>query len=241
MALKRDRSKTPEDGQASQVYISSTIEDRASRFIGFYSPVQDGKSLRSLPDTDGAMHKMTAWRVKSKQRSLNSRPLFDLDHDDDGERYGGKTIEKVLTTRQVEGTVIVARWYGGVLLGPVRFDHIRNCANEAISAWQQAEDPSRKKPKGEEVEADKETLIGILKERDQSVSVLRELLVEKSASQSHPDTANQTATPQSKAEAIDYTGMPVKTLRQLEQARDKTIAWLLAQIDKAEESQREDG
>ncbi len=80
---------------------------------------------------------MAAWRKPSKQRALskNLPRLFETGSDDDGERYAGKKLERVLEEAGVEGAVVVARWYGGVLLGPVRFTHIEECAREAIGKW----------------------------------------------------------------------------------------------------------
>ena len=74
--------------------------------------------------------------------------------DDDGEEFGDMHLEKALNgflgrvgylpvakekniTRQQllrEGiAVCVSRWFGGVLLGPARFDHIKDCATSALN------------------------------------------------------------------------------------------------------------
>ena len=77
------------------------------------------------------------------------------------------------------GSVCVARWYGGVLLGPVRFKHITDCAREAVGMWR-AEMEARR-----QVEEDAKLhgrLVKVLGERDASVAVLRGLLKEKQAS-----------------------------------------------------------
>ena len=117
--------------------------------------------------------------MPSNQRALNSHRLFDTGHDDDGEKYGGKTLEKVLSSADVEGAVVVARWYGGVMLGPVRFDHIKACAQEAIAGWIQERERRVKRQRVQDKDERRQGLIRVLPERDESIIVLRGLLAEK--------------------------------------------------------------
>ena len=173
---------------------------------------------------------MTAWRLLSKQRSLNSQLIFETGHDDDGENHGGKNLEKVLIAKRVSGTVMVARWYGGVMLGPVRFDHIRNCASDAIGQWAREGEHAAKRAK---TETDRLRRVEILSERDQSIAVLRGLLAEKKQGvASSPDNTRI-----SPVKAPDYAKMEIPLLERLEQVRDKTIGWILAQIEQAEKAQ----
>jgi hypothetical protein len=163
-------------------------------------------------------------------------------HDDDGEKYAGKRLEKVMTDMNAVGAVVVARWYGGILLGPARFNHIEHCAREAILESRRTEArnsvenrTTQKQRKIDEEEQDRAALMRTLEERDQSITVLRGLLREKRG----PDSS-QTATDASKYSPMkkpDYSAMPLQALRQLEKARDATIAWILKEIDKAEELQ----
>lgn len=227
MSQKRVRSASSD--LPSGIYRSSPIEDRSSKFIAFYSPTLAAKELQAHPDLDSASHRIAAWRKPSAQRALNAHRLLETGHDDDGEKYGGKALEKVLTEMEVEGAVVVARWYGGVLLGPVRFDHIKNSARDAIIQWSQDKESSAKKAKIRDDEAEKERLIQTLPERDQSITVLRELLATKSQqSSSAPGGKN------SPAKTPNYTTLPLATLQKLEQVRDATIGWIIKQIDKAE-------
>lgn len=80
----------------------------------------------------------------------------------------------------VEGTVIVARWFGGVMLGPVRFEHIRTAAREALWLWRrESEDREEGKKRVKREEEDREEmerLVRELPERDHSIIVLRGLL-----------------------------------------------------------------
>ncbi|KAL9035343.1 MAG: hypothetical protein Q9214_006625, partial [Letrouitia sp. 1 TL-2023] len=142
MSLKRQRPPSPPTSDANSIYRSSLILDRASTFCALFSPTLTAKHLQSLPELNSATHKIAAWRTPSAQRSLTpssttTKPLFSTGYSDDGERYGGKTLEKLLVALNVSGAVVVGRYYGGVMLGPVRFEHIKNCATEAILQWQQ--------------------------------------------------------------------------------------------------------
>ena len=231
MTLKRPRSPSP-GSTAQQIFTSSSIEDRSSTFIAVFSPNSSAESLQALPQFKDASHRMVAWRQLSKQRSLNSQPVFDTGHDDDGEKYGGKAVEKVLVTEDIAGAIMVARWYGGVMLGPVRFDHIRNCASNAVAQWAQESERTAKRVK---TDAKRSQLIAILHERDQSVAVLRKLLAEKrqgAASSPGSATSSPVKTP-------NYTGMELAVLERLEHVRDKTIGWILAQIEQAEKANEE--
>lgn len=90
-----------------------------------------------------ASHNMTAWRVMAPEpignrsgdsRQTNSPVRWISAHDDDGENGGGSVLGKVLDEARIPDNVIliVSRWYGGVLLGPVRFVHIKRSAQNAI-------------------------------------------------------------------------------------------------------------
>ena len=182
-----------------------------------------------------ASHRIAAWRTPSSQSALDAKRLLEIDHDDDGEKYGGKALEKVLVEMEVEGAVVVARWYGGVMLGPVRFDHIKNCARDAIMQWSSERETSAKKAKVREDEVERKRLIQILPERDQSIAVLRDLLAEK-----NQPSVSASGEQRSPAKTPDYSTLPLATLEKLEQVRDATIGWILKQIAKVEEAQAEE-
>ena len=224
MSLKRARSASPE--LTAHVSASPEIQDRSSRFIGLYSPTLSNKELRSRRDIQDATHRIAAWRRPSSQRSLSSRPLIESGHDDDGEKYGGRTVEKVMEAMDIQGTVIVARWYGGVMLGPVRFDHIRDCAKAAISKWLNGNENATKKNKIDSEDEEKKRLEALLQERDESIAVLRGLLAEKK------QTSSQQSSSPSKVP--DYSKQPLQVLRKLEDVRDATIGWILKAIEDAD-------
>ncbi|KEF57207.1 uncharacterized protein A1O9_07397 [Exophiala aquamarina CBS 119918] len=326
------------------------------------SLTQTIKSFQNHPAFATADHRIAAWRRASTQRTLVPAPLnntnpadpganvtYTTNSDDDGERYAGKRLERVLNELNVQGTVVVARWYGGVLLGPVRFTHIENVAREAVAKWRRhvgggvgddgrgkrlktddgatagaaapapapaSISPSDSKPQQLSVaeEGQRLRLVEQLGNRDSSIVVLRALLAEKrkAMQETHKVTASPTAlvpspptsseptrlvsnadaadpggessrtlvpptlsaggdgdgdgdgdaaaksTPAAtpvpapavssssptgaratKPQAMDYSHMPMPRLRQLEKARDATIAFILKQIDKAEAEERE--
>ena len=178
------------------------------------------------------MHRMAAWRKPSAQKSLDSQQrLYDTGHDDDGEKYGGKTLMSVLNTSQVEGSVVVARWFGGVMLGPVRFDHIRNCALVAIDKWRIENEKSNKRIKAAQDEDKRAELIHVLPERDRSITVLRGLLADKK--RIPPAENPQQGTP---SKVPNYSTLPLAALEKLERARDATLTWILKEIEKVEAS-----
>ena len=94
----------------------------------------------------GSSHDMYAYRtfdLKRGRTGLAGPDDFSLqeDKEDDGERWGG---DRVLKVAKEEGAsdvlVVVSRWYGGELLGPVRFDHIENAARAALREHMEKEE-----------------------------------------------------------------------------------------------------
>ena len=213
----------------SAIFKSSPIIDRSSKFQAIYSPSLSAKELQALSEIGTATHRIAAWRKPSNQQALNSQLLIEAGHDDDGEKYGGKTLEKVMISTNAQGAVVVARWYGGIMLGPVRFDHMEKCAREAISSWIQDKDRMNERKKIEDEVITKERLVRSLPERDNSIAVLRGLLAEKK--RISPSNAKANTTP---TKVPTYRNMPLSALQRLEQVRDATIAWILSEIEKAE-------
>lgn len=224
---------------AYAVFFSNAIEDRGSTHIGLYSPTASAKTLQTRPDVKEASHRIAAWRTPGKQKSLSGKPVYDLGHDDDGEQYAGKKLERLLADLNVEGAVVVARWYGGILLGPVRFAHFENCAREAISKWKHEAGEEAKRRKIEEDETiERERLAKVLEQRDSSIAVLRDLLAEKTSTVRYGEVSSQPSWGQDSPKKNDYSVMDLSTLKRLEKARDGTLAWILKQIDRAEEAQK---
>src|SRR5690242_6181035 len=137
MAQKRAHPESPPI--IPEVFHSSKIDEQTSSFIGAFSPTLSATALQRLPEFRTASHRIAAWRKPSRQKSLTpSKPLLETGHDDDGESWAGGRIARVLNDTQAVGTVVVARWYGGQNIGPIRFAHIESCAKEAIWKWKVA-------------------------------------------------------------------------------------------------------
>ncbi|UPX17842.1 uncharacterized protein EKO05_0008170 [Ascochyta rabiei] len=218
-----------------ETFHSAKIHEQTSSFIGCFSPTLSAPVLQRVPEFRTATHRIAAWRKPSRQKSLDpAKPLFDASHDDDGESWAGTRLARVLNDTQVVGTVVVARWYGGQNIGPVRFTHIENCAKEAIWKWKvataEAEKEGAAKKQKMNDEAKKKELIEELTQRDHSIFALRKLLAEKKARLSGEETVP--VTPQ---KGMEYAKTGVDVLKRLDKARDATIAAILKQMDKADE------
>jgi len=253
MSRKRTRSPSPAvqpavPSTSTQIFRSAPIEDRASTFIAFYSPTSSAQALQAHADFKSASHRIAAWRKPSSQSALSfqssSQRVYESGHDDDGEKYAGNKLEKIMADMNAVGAVVVARWYGGILLGPVRFSHIEHCAREAILESRRTETHDRvedrtkqKQRKIDEGEQGRAALMRTLEERDRSITVLRGLLREKMGSSADSSQTATDAPKHSPTKKPDYSAMPLQALRQLDKARDATIAWILKEIDKAEELQ----
>jgi hypothetical protein len=230
MAQKRSHAET-----IPETFHSAKIIEQTSSFIGVFSPTLSAPALQRLPEFRTATHRIAAWRKPSRQKSLTpSKPLFDTNHDDDGESWAGGRLARVLNDTQVEGTVVVARWYGGQNIGPVRFACIENCAKEAIWKWKVAADEAEKEEQSKKQrvddEAKKRELVEELRHRDHSIAALRRLLAEKKAKLSGEEVA-----PATPLKPTEYAKMGLDVLKRLDKARDATIAAILKQMDKADE------
>jgi len=241
--MKRSRFSTP--SSPSSVHLSTSIHESTSTFAGAFSPSIPPQTLQALPSFATATHKICAWRRPSRQKSLtaNSKPLYDEGYDDDGESWAGKRLSSVLRDTQTEGTVVVARWYGGHNIGPIRFAHIEACARDAIARGKlaQTQDAAVKKQKRED-EMRRAALVEHLQERDYNIFALRKLLAEKrrgvecrGMAEKDKEKEVELQTPQ-KIQA--YEGMGLEALNRIGKARDATIAFVLKQIDRVDEELR---
>ena len=91
-----------------------------------------------VPGKRKSTHDMYAFRVmqlKPGRNGLGGPSDFGTaeGHDDDGETWGSEKIMRVIREMGASDVlVIVSRWYGGQMLGPVRFQHITNVARAAL-------------------------------------------------------------------------------------------------------------
>nr|POF26117.1 impact family member c14c8.09c [Quercus suber] len=247
------REEKVEDSTSKVLFQSRTIEDRSSTFVAYFSSVLTSKQLQRLPEIQSASHKILAWRKESAQQSLvPGRVQYTAEHDDDGEKYGGKTVQKVLERMNVEGACVVARWYGGVMLGQVRFSHMEDCARDAVQKYQNAAVEQRsKKQKLMNEESERQSFLDALPQRDENVLVLRALALEKEMAvkeailmgidalgeeqQDAPETRQPPRPkPSFSPTKTNYSSMTLENLRAVDRARDATVSFLLKRINKAE-------
>lgn len=143
-------------------------------------------------------------------------------------------LSNLLGDTGTSGSIVVARWYGGQNIGPIRFTHMETCAKEAIRKYADAvaqaqQEQATKKQKIDE-EARRSDLICNLQERDYNIFALRKLLCEKKAK-----AQGEHAQPPTPQKLQDYGALTMEALLRVDKARDATIAFILKQIDKMDE------
>ena len=78
-------------------------------------------------------HLMAAWRIALRGDPRDPDCVWAQDHDEDGETGAGRGMSHLLrVTGSGNVCVVVARWFGGVHLGPARFQLINNCARDML-------------------------------------------------------------------------------------------------------------
>ncbi|KLO18942.1 ribosomal protein S5 domain 2-like protein [Schizopora paradoxa] len=194
------------------VATSQTITDRESTFVGSIykaaSIAQAQEAIRYHTEVvngrNKASHEIAAWRCMVLKPGRTGLQGADDDFEvksgaqDDGENHGGRTVLMALTKEAVlDAVVIVSRWYGGVMLGPVRFTHIEICAREVARNFREIEEI--------------ETCIEELNELDEELLRLRALLPQNAGTDS-------SANPTSPTKPRDYRAMLLGT-RDVEKAK----------------------
>jgi hypothetical protein len=201
--------------------VSAPIEDRKSKFIGYFIPLTHQSTLarhrtllESLPELKLADHKIMAWNIGQS-----------TGFDDDGEKWAGRKVLDILTTSDDEGLLCVVRWYGGIMLGPARFDHIVHVAADALATYHLSQKkspimttPTRTAPKiMENIEDEERTkLMRMLGGKDMTVDSLRTMIVAKKAERGESPVS-------SPVKEKRYDRMGVEGLKRLLTARDATI------------------
>jgi len=207
--------------------VSAPIEDRKSKFIGYFIPLtvpsavsRHRSELENLPELAEADHKIMAWNV-GRSTGFN----------DDGEKWAGRKLLEVLTSNEDQGILCVARWYGGIMLGPARFDHIVHVAADALATYHIAQrkppalsPPTIQGPKSSpppRIAADyneRERLVRVLRGKDMTVEYLRAMITAKKLERGKGNSA-----PTSPSKIKNYEGVQVEGLQRLVVARDATI------------------
>jgi len=181
--------------------------------------------------------------------SSNAREIIKEGSSDDGESHASKHILSTLRKENVLGSCVVARWYGGVMLGPVRFQHIEDATRSAITTWRgtlstipttndvkTVNDGKTDEQKRDEA-AERKTLLVELAFRDESIVSLRGLLEQKKQALQglgNGSCSKDVQTGLVKEIKVDYTTYTLERLRGLDRARDGTITFLLKQIESVE-------
>ena len=145
--------------------------------------------------------------------------------DDDGEKWAGRKVLDILTANEDEGLLCVARWYGGVMLGPVRFDHIIHVAADALATYHLSQRrspvmavPTMKSPvrSGGGDGGGEKKLVRMLRGKDMTVESLRGMIAEKKRERGETVL-------QSPVKEKGYERMGTEVLKRLVAARDATI------------------
>lgn len=90
-----------------------------------------------------ATHNIMAYRLYTEKNGIT---MLLQDCDDDGEAAAGKRLLHLLQVMDVRGlVVVVSRWYGGIHLGPARFQCINNAGRTAIEGFLQEEEQGNEK------------------------------------------------------------------------------------------------
>ena len=206
--------------------VSAQVEDRKSKFIGYFVPLSASSAVarhrnlfEKLPELAKADHKIMAWNV-GQSTGFN----------DDGERWAGRKLLEVLTSNEDQGILCVARWYGGIMLGPARFDHIVHVAADALATYHIAQrkspllssptiqGPKVNSPTLSKDENERERLVRVLRAKDMTIESLRAMITAKKLE--HGDGSSALTSP---SKTKNYEGMPVEALQRLIAARDATI------------------
>ncbi|KAI5117901.1 hypothetical protein M0805_003597 [Coniferiporia weirii] len=133
---------------------SNTIYDRDSTFVGaLYRAASPAAARRALAHhthvvhgARPASHEIAAWRciaLRAGRDGLRGPEDFELatGAEDDGEQGGARAVLRTMEREGVlDAVVIVSRWFGGTMLGPVRFAHIETCAREVCRTFRALED-----------------------------------------------------------------------------------------------------
>ncbi|WFD29068.1 hypothetical protein MSPP1_000073 [Malassezia sp. CBS 17886] len=131
---------------ASSTQISALL-DNLTKVVHPTIPVNSlpPQFQNSAPSKRGSTHDMYAYRVmelKPGRDGLGGPGDFGTaqGQENDGENWGGEKVMRVIQDMGASDVlVIVSRWYGGELLGPVRFDHIIRVARAALQHYMDEE------------------------------------------------------------------------------------------------------
>ncbi|KAI0062428.1 ribosomal protein S5 domain 2-like protein [Artomyces pyxidatus] len=131
------------------LFVSPEILDRDSRFVGYIFRASTPEQARTahthlkrvMHAKEPASHEIAAWRcmvLKPGKTGLGGEDDFVVveGSEDDGESWAGGRVLKIMKAEAVmDAVVVVSRWYGGIMLGPIRFTHMEDCAREVCRSF----------------------------------------------------------------------------------------------------------
>ena len=147
---KEEEESAPEEGRAKErevrrarrecpipIFQTEPILDRKSKFIGYSAVVHSAEDVQMVidklyedPKIQVATHNMWAYRIEEER---GGRAIINEDADSDGEDGASEKMTFLLNVMdEKESFVMVSRWWGGILLGPVRFKHIARMTEQAL-------------------------------------------------------------------------------------------------------------
>ncbi|KAF0442096.1 DNA repair protein rad10 [Gigaspora margarita] len=130
--MSGELSESTTESTPTNIYHSSRIKDRRSIFVAHAKRVETKQEVDSFLnhikiEEKNATHNVLAFRLESSDGTIIE------ESDDDGEKHAGERVLNLLKTLDAKNVaVIVTRWFGGISLGPVRFEHIVKCAREVL-------------------------------------------------------------------------------------------------------------
>lgn len=209
--------------QVPQLIASSAeIVDQDSVFLAHAASIASAaqaevfrRHVREQHAADEASHEMLAWRClvpKAGKDGSESEAdwMLKTSFDDDGERWGGERILKVLERESaVDVAVVCSRWFGGTMIGKARFNHIEACTKSALAQLNRLERESQ--------------VLKQLRELDDTIHTLCQTLTDEGQ-------------PASPGKPMDYAAANLEKLDRLVAARHKRVAHLKAQLEKLRES-----
>ncbi|GAA6013160.1 hypothetical protein JCM10207_006190 [Rhodosporidiobolus poonsookiae] len=212
----------------SPLLASDPISDRASTFIAHAAPCTTSHAALALQSHVRALrgpthpvecsHEVLAYRIlapKPGKSGLEGADDWAAKEagDDDGEKGAWGVVRDVLREEgAVDVGVVVSRLYGGQMLGPARFAHIRTVATQAIQRLAAAQ------------------ALPLLLER---LEALDAEIAALSAPVSAADRAREREKEREKTEQ-QYKGLDVQKAERLVAAREKRVELLRKQKEKRE-------
>lgn len=137
------------DRMACLIVSGEPVVERKSAFQAHVAPVASVGDVKAavaallrVPKIRNCTHNIMAYRIRrtvavadagATTASTMTTTTWLADADDDGEDAAGGRLLMLLQSSGCEGVVVVvSRWFGGVLLGPMRFALINNTARALL-------------------------------------------------------------------------------------------------------------